>query len=78
MNKIAIITDTDSSLPPAVAEQNGIRLVPITMHFGAESYTTGLDMDARRVFEKIDRLNKLPTTSAPAPGAFINAFEQAF
>jgi DegV family protein with EDD domain len=78
MNKIAIITDTDSSLPLAVAEQYGIRQVPITIHFGAESYTTGLDIDDRRVFEKIDRLNKLPTTSAPAPGAFLTAYEQAF
>jgi DegV family protein with EDD domain len=78
MNNIAIITDTDSSLPPALAKSFGIRMVPITIHFGAESYTTNLDMDDRQVFEKIDRLNKLPTTSAPPPGAFVKAYQEAF
>jgi DegV family protein with EDD domain len=78
MKKIAIITDTDSSLPPAVAERYGIRQVPITIHFETESYTTGVDIDDGRLFEKIDRINKLPTTAAPAPSAFATAFESAF
>lgn len=78
MTKIAIITDTDCSLPPAVIAQYGIRQVPITIHFGSETFTTGVDIDDRRVFEKIDRINRLPTTSAPAPGAFLTAFNEAF
>jgi DegV family protein with EDD domain len=78
MRKIAIITDTDSSLPQDVADQFGIRQVPITIHFDDATYTTGMDIDERQLFEKIDRLNKLPTTSAPAPGAFIEAYEHAF
>jgi len=78
MNPIAIITDSDASLPPALASQYGIRQVPITIHFGSESYTTGVDIDDALVFEKIDRLNKLPTTSAPSPGAFALAYEEAF
>ncbi len=78
MKKIAVITDTDSSLPPALAEQYGIRQVPITIHFNEESYTTGVDIDDRLLFEKVDRLNQLPTTSAPSPGAFSAAYESAF
>lgn len=78
MSKIAIITDTDSSLPTELAARYNIRQVPITVHFGEESFTTGVDIDDRLVFEKIDRLNKLPTTSAPSPGAFSAAYEQAF
>ncbi len=78
MNPIAIITDSDASLPPALAEQYGIQQVPITIHFGDESYTTGVDIDDARLFEKIDRLNRLPTTAAPSPGAFASAYERAF
>jgi DegV family protein with EDD domain len=78
MKKIAIITDTDSSLPPAVAEQYGIQQVPITIHFDQDSYTTGVDINDLSLFEKVDQLKKLPTTSAPSPHAFLSAYEKAF
>ena len=77
MNKIAIITDTDSSLPADLAGQYGIRKVPITIHFEDSAYTCGVDIDDRRLFEIIDRLKKLPTTSAPSPNAFASAYEAA-
>ncbi len=78
MPKIAVITDTDFSLPPQVAEQFGIQQVPITVHFGDELYTTGVDIDDRLLFQRIDQLKKLPTTSAPSPTAFASAYENAF
>lgn len=78
MPKIALITDTDSSLPPAVAARHGIQQVPITVHFDDETYTTGVDIDDALLFARVDQLNKLPTTSAPSPGAFASAFETAF
>ena len=78
MKKIAVITDTDSSLPGDIAARYGIRQVPITIHFDSEVYSTSVDIDDAGVFEKIDRLKKLPTTSAPSPGAFAAAYEEAF
>ncbi len=54
-SKIAIITDTDSSLPVDLAERHAIRQVPITIHFGEQTYTAGADIDDRRVFEIIHR-----------------------
>jgi DegV family protein with EDD domain len=79
MNKIAVVTDTDSSLPPSLAGQYGIQLVPITVHFEDSAiFTTGVDIDDQQLFEMIDRRNKLPTTSAPTPGAFSIAYEEAF
>jgi DegV family protein with EDD domain len=77
MNKIAIITDTDSSLPVELADQYHIRQVPITIHFEDSSYTTGVDINDRLLFEIIDRKKKLPTTSAPSPNAFASAYESA-
>jgi DegV family protein with EDD domain len=78
MNKIAIITDTDSSIPASVSEKYGIQQVPITIHFNGESYTTGLDIDDTLVFKIIDQHKKLPTTAAPSPSAFASAFQKAF
>lgn len=78
MSKVAIITDSDSSLPADLAGQYGIRQVPITIHFQTESYTCGIDIDDAKIFEIIDRLGAIPTTAAPPPAAFAKAFEAAF
>jgi len=78
MSSIAIITDTDSSLPAEVAARYGIRQVPITVHFGQETFETGVDIDDARLFAWVDREGKLPTTSAPAPGKFAEAYQAAF
>ncbi|MGQ9767209.1 MAG: DegV family protein [Anaerolineae bacterium] len=78
MSKIAVITDTDASLPPAVAARYGIRQVPINIHFGEEVLATGVDIDDARLFERVDREGRLPTTSAPSPGQFLEAYQAAF
>ena len=78
MPPVAVVTDTDSSLAPDLASRYGIRLVPITVHFGDEVFRTGADIDDVALFSRIDREGALPTTSAPAPGMFANAYQQAF
>jgi DegV family protein with EDD domain len=78
MSRIAVITDTDASLPADLAERHQIRQVPINIHFGEESLRTDLDIDDTELFARIDREGRLPTTSAPAPGQFSEAYEAAF
>lgn len=78
MPKTVIITDTDSSLPVEMAKELGILQVPIGINFAKESYTTGLDIDDRQLFEIIDKQNQLPTTSAPNPEAYVNIYKKAF
>ena len=78
MSSIAIVTDTDASLPQHVAAQYQIRQVPIAVHFGDETLMTGEDIDDASLFRRVDREGQLPTTSAPAPGDFLAAFEAAF
>jgi DegV family protein with EDD domain len=78
MSSIAIITDTDSSLPADIAAQYGVRQVAITIHFGQDTLATGVDIDDAGLFARVDREGKLPTTSAPAPGQFVEAYRAAF
>jgi DegV family protein with EDD domain len=78
VSRIAIVTDTDASLPLAMADRHHIRLVPITIHFGDQVLASDFEIDDVQLFARVDRENRLPTTSAPAPGAFARAFEEAF
>ena len=78
MPKIAIVTDTDASLPLELASQYGITQVPIMVHFGDESFRAVYDLDDVATFARIDREGKLPTTSAPSPGDFGAAYQSAF
>ena len=55
MPGIAIVTDSDSSLPVAVAAQYKITQVPITIHFEHETRSTGIDIDDASLFARIDR-----------------------
>lgn len=78
MNNIRIITDTDASLPADLAAQHNIYQVPITIQFGDETFETGVNINDKQLFEKIDALGKLPTTAAPSPAAFKSAYDNAF
>jgi DegV family protein with EDD domain len=75
---IAIITDSDSSLPYGLAQKYNIKQVPITIQFGEDIYKTEIDINDQKVFERIDREGKLPTTAAPSPGNFADAYREAF
>ena len=78
MARIAIVTDTNASLPGEIVEKFGIIEVPIQIQFGEESYVTGVDIDDEKLFQMIDARNVLPTTAAPSPAAFQNAYQRAF
>ena len=78
MTSIAIVTDTDCSLPFELSDKLGIRQVPINILFGEETFRTEIDINDVQLFERIDREGTLPTTSAPSPGQFAEAYQAAF
>lgn len=78
MPSIAIVTDTDASLPQELAARYGIQQVPINVHFGEETLLTGVDITDAQLFARVDREGRLPTTSAPSPGQFSEAYQAAF
>ncbi len=75
---VAVITDTDASLPLELSQKYGIIQVPIYIHFGDDCYKTGIELNDVEMFARIAKEGRLPTTSAPAPGSFVEAYQEAF
>ena len=72
----AIVTDSTTSLPPGAPERPDLRVVPLSFHFGPdESYRDKIDMSNEEFYERLIATDDFPTTSQPAPGAFVEAYE---
>ncbi len=78
MPAYAIVSDTDCSLPPDLAARHGIRQVAINLHFGDETVRAVEQLDDGGLFLRIAATGRLPTSSAPTPGQFAEAYRAAF
>jgi DegV family protein with EDD domain len=76
MPAVAIVTDTDASLPKSISDRYGIKQVLIVVNFGKEVLKTGVDIDDKSLFGCVNREGKIPTTSAPSPGDFSDVFAE--
>ena len=75
---IKIIADTTSCLPISVQAEFDIPLVPQLIHFGEDSYTEGIDIDADTLLSLIKSSNSFPKTSAPPPELFNKIFQKYY
>lgn len=73
---IRIVTDSSADLPPELAEQLGVSVVPLTIRFGIEEYVDGHDLTPDGFWQRMAVGDVLPETAAPAAGAFLDAFEE--
>lgn len=76
MNRTVIVTDSTSDIPPALAEQYGIEVVPLTLMFGEEAFRDNVDMTPEQFYERLPRSPQLPTTSQPSPVEYMNVYRR--
>lgn len=74
--KIAWITDSVSCIRPELAEQQGIYIVPLSLIFGDAVYKDGVDLTYKEFYSLLEKNEKLPTTSQPAIGEFIELYSK--
>ena len=73
---VAIVTDSVADLPPHVAEELGITVVPLVVRFGTDIYRDGLDLNPDQFYEKLKTSKILPVTSVPSPATFSDAYDR--
>ena len=69
---VQIIVDSTVDMPERMKDR--FRIVPLTVHFGAEEYIDGVTIDKHRFYERLVESDELPTTSQASPAAFDAIF----
>ena len=76
MHHIQIVTDSTADLSDEQIKKYGIKVVPITVTFGSESYADGVDLSAKEFYRKLVSSSELPKTTQPSPELFRKAYEE--
>jgi DegV family protein with EDD domain len=74
---IQIVTDSGSDLPPALAKQHGITVVPLQVLIGGQTYQDGVDLTPGEFYQKLREHRELPKTSQPTPHDLLTAYKAA-
>lgn len=76
MPSVRIVTDSTASLPPELARELEITIVPAFINFARESFREGLDLSSSEFYAKLAASSTIPTTSVPPPGVFEETYQQ--
>ncbi len=76
MDRYIVVTDSTANLPPEVVAEYQVPVIPLTVHWGEETYLDGVTLDATTFYQWLQERKTFPTTSQPSPGAFIEFFNK--
>lgn len=76
MPRIAVVTDSTADFPRDAHERLSIEMVPLTVIWDRDSFRDKRDLSIADFYRLMRERSTLPTTSAPAAGAFEEAYER--
>jgi DegV family protein with EDD domain len=72
----AVVLDSTADFPEAAQRFPNLRIVPLYVRFGDESFEDYVEMTPDRFYERLRTASELPTTSQPTPADFIAVYEE--
>jgi DegV family protein with EDD domain len=76
VRKIKLITDSTCDLSNELIDKLDLEVIPLYVNFLNQEYLDGVDIDTKKLYQKVEELNTLPKTSAASPGDFVTVFEK--
>jgi uncharacterized protein len=73
---VSVVVDTACDLPEEIVRAHGMHLVPLNLIFETEVLRDRWDITADQFVERLKQ-GAHPSTSQPAPGAFLESFRRA-
>jgi DegV family protein with EDD domain len=72
---VKIITDSTSDITRDLASKLGIKVVPLTVFFGRESFLDRVEISTEEFYRRLVG-DVFPTTTQPSPGVFAEVYNQ--
>jgi len=76
MAQVGIVTDSTCDLDPARLSSMGVRMVPLKVLIGDESYLDWIEMKPAEFYRRLTTSPVLPKTSQPSPADFSKAYHE--
>jgi DegV family protein with EDD domain len=76
MAKVQIVTDTTAYFTKEYAEQNNIKIVPLSVTFSGETNDEGFPGEFEEFYGKLKTSKDFPTTSQPSIEAFASVYKE--
>ncbi len=73
---VKIVTDSTADLPPRLAEELGITVVPAYLHFGDKVYRDRVDISEDEFYQRLLRDPAPPSTEPPTPQDFTDVYQR--
>lgn len=72
---IQVVTDSASDISVDEEKKYNIKVVPLTVHFGSESYRDREEILPSQFYKKLESFDGIPSTSQVTPAEFIDVFK---
>ena len=72
----AVVIDSTADFPDATERFPNMRVVPLYVRFGEESYRDYVELAPTEFYARLRTAPELPTTSQPTPQDFVQAYEE--
>jgi len=73
---LKVIADSTCNLPQETLDEYDIRIAPIPIQFGDETFEEGVDIDRNLYYKKIEETGIIPTSSQPTPAWFGRYYKE--
>ena len=74
---VAVVTDSASNIPVALARAHGIEVAPLHLSVGEEEFRDGVDLTPADFYARLVTDRARASTAAPSPGDFLDAFQRS-
>jgi DegV family protein with EDD domain len=70
----ALVVDSTADLPPELARDPNVTVVPLTVFFGDEAFLDWVELKPEEFYDRLTKAPRLPTTSQPAPAVWYELY----